>query len=47
VAAVGGRVGGVHAGAHHRRLMADEVDAVQQGGQRLAVADVDLSASLR
>ena len=46
VAAVGGRVGGVHAGTHHRSLMAHEVHAVEKRGQRLAVADIDAVTSL-
>jgi len=47
VAAVGGRIGGVHAGADHRRLMTYEVHTVHQRGQRFGVADVNPVTSAR
>ena len=46
MAAVGGRVGGVHPGADHRGLVTHQVDAGQQRRQRLAVADVDPVATV-
>ena len=47
VAAVGRRIGGVHPGAHHRRLVAHHVDAVEQRSDRTGVPDVDPLHTLR